>query len=240
MQTRYDPQGLLIQLETALHRLVESFWDQPYRFFTEADAVAGLQHWVATRPEMAQLYRTADGFETGLLHREYPTFFRLDDQKPTQRLPAPAARGHYDVVLLNPACVQNCKAEALTNRSSVERDRFPASPLLAAVEFKLFPDGWTESRVKEVRNELGKLRLSLEQPPDTEGAYLCIFQRDVSGRENRWEQYWPQVERELEAHSEVRSFVAVRWPGQEREPFVGYYGSWQTTFRQAKGDRSMS
>jgi hypothetical protein len=43
VQTRYDPQGLLIQLETALHRLAESFWDQPYRFFTEADAVAGLE-----------------------------------------------------------------------------------------------------------------------------------------------------------------------------------------------------
>jgi hypothetical protein len=72
-QTRYDCQGLLIQLETALHQLVESFWDQPYRFFTEADAVAGLQAWVAARPELAQLYVTADGFETGLLHCEYPT-----------------------------------------------------------------------------------------------------------------------------------------------------------------------
>jgi len=80
-----------------------------------------------------------------------------------------------------------------------------------------------------MQNELGKLRLNLEQPPDAETAYLCIFQRDVSGREKRWEQYWPQVERELEAHSEIRSVVAVCWPRQEREPFVGYYGSWHTT-----------
>jgi len=63
----------LIQLETALHRLVESFWDEPYRFFTEGDAVVALQSWVARRPELAQAQRTADGFETGLLHREYPT-----------------------------------------------------------------------------------------------------------------------------------------------------------------------
>jgi len=230
VQTRYDPQGLLIQLETALHRLVESFWDQPYRFFTEADAVAGLQQWVATRPEIAQLYPTADGdFETGLLHREYPTFFRLDDQEPTQRLPPPAARGHYDVVLLNPVWVREYAAEALTNRTLGERDKFPAPPLLAVIEFKLFPDGWGDSRVKEVRNELGKLRLALEQPPDAETAYLCVLQRDVSGRSNRWDQYWPQVERELEAHSQVRSVVAVCWPSQKREPFVGYYGSWQTT-----------
>ncbi len=228
-QTLYDPQGLLIQLETTLHRLVESFWDQPYRFFTEADAVAGLQRWVATRPEMGQPYRTADRFETGLLHREYPTFFRLDDQKPTQRLPKPAARGHYDAVLLNPACVRNCKAEALTNRSLGKQEGFPARPLLAVVEFKLFPDGWTKTRVKDVKKELGKLQLSLEQPPDTEAAYLCILQRDVSGRENRWEEHWPQVEAALKAHSEVRSVVAISWPGQEREPLVRYYNSWQTT-----------
>lgn len=230
VQTRYDPQGLLIQLETALHRLAESFWDQPYRFFTEADAVAGLQRWVATRPEVAQTYRTADDLETSLLHREYPTFFRLRDQQPTERVPTEGARGHYDLVLLNPAYVQNRKAEALTNRSLRKREEFPAPPLLAVVEFKLFPDGWNKTRVKDVQNELGKLRLSLEQPPHTEAAYLCIFQRDVSGRENRWEQHWPQVERELQAHSEVRSLVAVCWPSQEREPFVGYYGSWQTTF----------
>jgi len=236
VQTSYDPRRLLIQLETALHRLVESFWDQPYRFFTEADAVAGLQRRVATRPELTQLYHTADGFETGLLHREYPAFFRLDDEKPSRRLPAGAARGHYDVVVLNPAYVQNCQAEALTNRSRVERDKFPAPPLLAAVEFKLFPGGWNDTRVKDVQNELGKLRLSLEQPPDTETAYLCILQRDVSGRSSRWEQYWPQVERELEAHSQVRSVVAGCWPGQEREPFVGYYGLWQTTFGRAGGN----
>ena len=228
-QTRYDPQGLLIQLETALHRLAESFWDQPYRFFTEADAVAGLQRWVATRPEMAQTYGTADGFETSLLHGEYPTFFRLRDQEPTQRLLEQAARGHYDLVVLHPARVRNCTAEALMSRTLGDRGKLTAPPLLAVVEFKLFPDGWNGTRVKDVRNELGKLRLSLEQPPDTKTAYLCILQRDVSGRENRWEQHWPQVEAQLKVHSEVRSLVAICWPGQEREPFVGYYGSWQTT-----------
>ena len=31
-------QTFLVQLETALHRLVESFWEEPYCFFTESDA----------------------------------------------------------------------------------------------------------------------------------------------------------------------------------------------------------
>jgi hypothetical protein len=154
VQTRYDPQGLLIQLETALHRLAESFWDQPYRFLTEADAVAGLERWVANRPELAQTYGTADDeLETGLLHREYPTFFRLRDQEPTQRLPAPAQRGYYDLVVLHPAWVQSCAAEALTNRTIEEQEEFPVPPLLAVVEFKLFHDGWNDTRVKDVQIE---------------------------------------------------------------------------------------
>jgi hypothetical protein len=148
-QTRYDPQGLLIQLETALHCLAESFWDQPYRFFTEADAMAGLQRWLATRPEMAQTYCTADdGLETGLLHREYPAFFHLRDQQPTERLSTGGARGHYDLVLLNPARVRNCKAEELTNRTLGKREEFPAPPLLAA---ERTPGAMRDTRTREQR-----------------------------------------------------------------------------------------
>lgn len=78
-------QTLLIQLETALHGLVESFWEKPYQYFTESDAVAALQTWVATRPALAQVCQTGDDSATGVSHREYPTFFRLDDKNPTRR-----------------------------------------------------------------------------------------------------------------------------------------------------------
>jgi len=84
-------------------------------------------------------------------------------------------------------------------------------------------------REKDAKNELGKLWLSLEQPRDAETAYLCLLLRDMSGHENRRERCWPQVEAELKLHSEVRSLVAPCWPGQEREPFVSYDDSWQTT-----------
>ena len=49
MSERIPAQTLLPQLETALHRLVESFWEEPYRFLTEADAVAGLHAAIAKR-----------------------------------------------------------------------------------------------------------------------------------------------------------------------------------------------
>lgn len=46
-------QKLLIQLETGFHHLVESFWEEPYLYFSESDAVAALQSWFAKRPALA-------------------------------------------------------------------------------------------------------------------------------------------------------------------------------------------
>jgi len=126
-------QTFLVQLETALHRLVESFWEEPYRYFTEADAVVGLQSWVTSRPELAQTLRTADGFETSLLHREYPTFFRFNKTEPTEHLGPPARRGHYDLALLDPAYAQQHKAETVVNRNIEDRGDlyYPCPPACA-------------------------------------------------------------------------------------------------------------
>ena len=43
MRTNPSTQKLLIESETILHRLVESFWEEPYRTLTKCDAVAALQ-----------------------------------------------------------------------------------------------------------------------------------------------------------------------------------------------------
>jgi hypothetical protein len=231
MNTGDQGQELLIQLETALHRLVESFWDEPYRFFTEADAVAALETWIARRPELAQPRRTADGCETGLLHREYPTFFRFYKNNPTRREGSPAKRGHYDLALLDPAYVQGYAAETVINRDIADRGDLSNPPLLAAVEFKLFARGWSTSGLRGVEQDLGKLlgklRLALEPPADVGAAYLCVLQRDVSKTRYRWEHHWPAVEKTLAKFPDVRVVLAVCWPG-EREPFVHYGGPWIT------------
>jgi hypothetical protein len=226
----YTPsQELLTQLETALHRLAESFWEEPYRFFTEADAVAALQFWVAKRPELAQVVRTADGFETGLLHREYPTFFRLRMDKLKERQDPPARRGHYDLVLIDPAYAQRHTAEIVTNRVIGNRGEGSGPPLLAAVEFKLFARCWNEAKVRDVKKAAGKLRLALKPPADVSAAYLCIFQRDVSTTERLWKRLWSEVEETLLGFPDIRVVVAVCWPMQKREPFVHYSGPWITT-----------
>lgn len=225
----YTSQELLTQLETALHRLVESFWEEPYRFFTEADAVAALQFWVVKQPELAQVVHTADRFETGLLHREYPTFFRLSMDDPTERLGPPARRGHYDLVVIDPAYVQRHEAEVVTNRDIKDRGECSSPPLLAVVEFKLFARGWNTAQVDDVKKAADKLRLALEPPADVSAAYFCIFQRDVSTTERLWKRLWSEVEETLIGFPDIRVVVAICWPMQKREPFVHYSGPWITT-----------
>lgn len=225
-------QELLIQLETALHRLVESFWEEPYCFFTESDAVAALQSWVARRPGLAQVVKTADGLETSLLHREYPTFFRFKKSDPSRRRDRPARRGHYDLVLLDPAYVQGHEAETVINRTIEDRGDLSSPPLLAAVEFKLFARGWSPGRVRGVERDLGKLHLALESPADMSAAYLCVFQRDVSTTLRRWKRYWSDLEESLAKFSDIRAVFTVCWPKQERDPFVHYSGPWITSMTE--------
>jgi hypothetical protein len=227
--TGEQAQELLVPLETALHRLVESFWDEPYRFFTESDAVIALQSWVARRPELAQIQHTADGFETSLLHCEYPTFFRFREKEPTRRLGPPAKRGHYDLVLINPAYIQHHQAETVTNRDIENCGNRSSSPLLAAVEFKFFARGWSPGRVRGVERDLSKLRLALQSPPDVRAAYLCVFQRDVSKTSRRWDRHWPAIEKALDEFSGIRAVLAICWPNRARDPLVRYSGPWITT-----------
>ena len=92
-------------LENAIHKLVNEFLQAPYVFFTEADAVVRFHQILDADPVIGRRVQTSDGFETNLVHREYPTFFRFSGKEPTARLGLPASRGHYDTVILNSAFV---------------------------------------------------------------------------------------------------------------------------------------
>lgn len=226
-------QELLIQLETALHRLVESFWEEPYQYFTESDAVTALQTRVVARPALAQVCQTADDFATGVLHRKYPTFFRLDDKNPKRRERRPYGRGHYDLAVLNPAFIQENDAEIVTNRQFREEHSFSAPPLVAAVEFKLFVQRWKPDRDTIIKQELGKLRLALESPPDTDAAYMCILWRDVKSEPMPPDACEKTVDEMLSAFPDIRTVFAICWPHVQRKAFVHYAGPWIT----AEADR---
>jgi len=223
-------QDLLVELETALHRVVETFWDHPYHYFTEADAHVGLHKWLATRPALSQTLQTADGFETGLLHCEYPTFFCYDKNSPVERLDPPSSRGHYDLALLDPGYVLSREAQTIMNRRDTEAPDASSPPLLAAIEFKLYDRGWSPLRVRGVMRDVGKLRLTLQHPAHARAAYLCVLQRIVSQHSSRSDLHWKrEVRVMLQENPEVRAVVAMCWPNQRRDPFVHYSGPWITT-----------
>ena len=224
-------QELLIQLETALHRLVESFWEEPYRYFTESDAVTSLWQWFAQRPGLVEPYRTADEayrFETGLLHREYPTFFRLDDRDPKERKGRPFRRGHYDLVLLSPGFIQSNDAESVTNRRIKERPEHSVPPLVAAVEFKLSVREFRPERETTIRHDLGKLKLALESPPDIGAAYMCVLWRDEKASPDNLEEYRDVVEKLLLEYPSIGFVLAASWPQHQSQSFVHYGGPWLT------------
>jgi hypothetical protein len=217
--------SIQLSLENAIHRLVDEFVQEPYAFFTEADAVVRFHQLIADDPSFNRRTRTDDGHEISLVHREYPTFFRFDDRKPTERLGPPARRGHYDTVILNPDFVAAHPVETVLNRDIKAARNPDIVPFEAVVEFKLHTRGWSKGRAEGVIRELGKLHLSEKEAPLR---YLVVLQRYREPHLYRWETYWPKVESDANARKDIGSVFAIHWINLNREPEVHWFGRWLT------------
>jgi hypothetical protein len=194
-------------LESAIQELVDEFLDEPYRFFTEADAVARFHQILDSDPAFNRRLRTSDGYEVGLLRREYPTFFRFSDSDPTEREEPPARRGRYDTVILSPEFVEAHPAATVINRD-IEAPRDEGiTPFQAVVEFKLDNKGWSAGRTKGAIAELGKLSLSYEVPL----RYFVVLMRYCAPSLTRWRKYWPEVSQAAAEKQEIGSIFAVHW-----------------------------
>lgn len=210
-------------IESAINSLVDEFVQAPYTFFTEADAVARFHQLLDADPALNQQVRTKDGFATGLVHREFPTFFCFSDKNPTKRLGPPASRGHYDTVILNPEFVAAHPAATVINRDirAVRDDTI--TPFQAVVEFKLDNKGWSAGRCRGAIADLGKLRLSDEAPL----RYFVVLMRYCTPSLARWAKYWPQVSKAAAEHTQVGSVFAVQWLSVKEGAEVFRFGRWQ-------------
>ena len=193
-----------LPLEKAIHELVDEFTREPYIFFTEADAVARFHQLLTDNPIFNRRVRTSDddGHEISLVHREYPTFFRFDDSDPTERLEPLARRGHYDTVILNPEFVAAHPVETVLNRNIKAVRDLSVMPFDAVIEFKLHTRGWSKGRSEGIVKELGKLHLSAKEAPLR---YLVVLQRYLEPRLYRWEKYWPNVVKAVNAQEDIGS-----------------------------------
>lgn len=98
---------LMRLFEKAIKGLVQRFLDHAYAFYTENDLHCYLYHRLYAGGKVNGLYRTADGYETILLHKEYPTCVRYrrgtggileeSDQGPR--------RGAFDISIWDPQVV---------------------------------------------------------------------------------------------------------------------------------------
>jgi hypothetical protein len=212
-------------LETAIHKLVQEFTQAPYRFFTEADAVAHF-HQLLESPTLGQV-RTRDGYEVSLVHREYPTFFRFEDDNPVARLDddSRASRGHYDTVILNPEFVAAHRAETVKNRDIKNMGNESIVPLEAVIEFKLDDKGWSKGRASGTKAELGKLDLTTQ----SRLKYFVLLMRYNAPNMYRWNEYWPTVSQIAAEKAEIGSIFAIYWLTADRQAEIYHFGHWLDT-----------
>lgn len=211
-------------LESTIDKLVTYFVENPYAFFTEADAVIHLSKLLMVDPFFGKTIRSSDGLETFLIHREYPTFFRFDDNNPVARLDpgSGARRGHYDLVILNPEFIQSHQAEEITNRRVSEIRNKAIIPFQAVIEFKLDNIGWSKGRTRGALAEMGKLTLSDEAPL----RYFIVLMRYTAPSTKRWDKYWPVVQDGAKRHTQVNSLFAINWISTRTGYEIFKYGNW--------------
>lgn len=211
-------------LERAIHKLVSEFLKEPYKFFTEADAVVRFHQILDENFTFNRKTETTDGQKVSLFHREYPTFFRFSGSNPTERLGPPASRGHYDTIILNSDFVKAHPSATVANRQiDLPRDK-SITPFNAVIEFKFHDYGWSSNRAKSAISELGKLHLSEDETPLR---YLIVLTRYRSHILNRWNKYWHLVSKEAGKHKDINSVFAINWLVIKRKPEVYVFGNWK-------------
>ena len=222
-----------INLERAIHQLVDEFLGEPYRFFTEADAVSRFHQLLETDNLLNLHVKSRDGVALSMIHQEYPTFFRFDDAQPTARLdPSTGARrGHYDLVLLTPAFIRQHNAETVKNRDIANERIKHIQPFQAVIEFKLDDRGWSSGKTKGAIAEMGKLILSREE---ADLRYFVGLMRYTAPTENRWNKYWPEVTQAAMDHMDIHSIFATHRIPPVQPPHVQSFGDWCVKYEERK------
>ncbi len=212
------------QIETALLQLSQEFLDDPYRYFTEADAVSRCRQLLELNDELGKDYRTKDGHRIRLIHQEYPTIFRYAGDQPLIETPE-GRRGHYDLVVLNPDFIEANSAESITNRLLKNSVPDQERSFVAVFEFKLSYRGWNSGAYKNVTKDLQKLAASKAKL-----TYAVMLMRYNAPSMRRWDMYWPLICEEIGKPSMtgVRSIYTVHWlKTQTNKRNIYWFGQWQ-------------
>lgn len=98
------PECLVPKFEAAIKSLVRRFRNHPYAFYTETDMHCYLYHRLYSGGVANGIYQTADGRDTILLHKEYPTYARYTrrENRTLQESDTGRRRGAFDICVWDP------------------------------------------------------------------------------------------------------------------------------------------
>ena len=179
------------------------FRNHPYAFYTETDMHCYLYHRLYAGGLMNGLYRTYDGHDTILLHKEYPTearYIRRDDGKLAES-PVGRRRGAYDISIWDPRFIEERKHRK--------------QKVLCAAELALNECG---AKSRHTQNDSTKLA-----GPNNEirYGYLLYFVRDSTAYWRNKEVIWEDLKN---ASRRVRVLFAQ--VDGENKPKPQYLGDW--------------
>jgi hypothetical protein len=102
-----QPDVLVSEFESAIKSLVRRFRNHPHAFYTETDMHCYLYHRLYAGGALNGLYRTADGHDTILLHKEYPTVARYHPAEDGKLVESQEGRrrGAFDICVWDPAYI---------------------------------------------------------------------------------------------------------------------------------------
>ncbi len=198
-----ESQVLIPQFEQAIKSLVRRFRNHPYAFYTETDMHCYLYHRLYTSGTFNGLFRTKDGHDTILLHKEYPTLARYTRREDRTLVNDSNARkrGRFDICIWDPDFIGG-----LPHRKQ---------RVLCAAELAL-----NECDAKSVHtlNDATKL---VDPSNEVKYGYLLFFVRDEIQYENNHDKIW----KELREASKRLRVVFAQVNGIEK-PKPIYLGRW--------------
>ena len=210
-----------------IQAIVNEFLQEPYRFFTEAEAVTRFHKLLNRNASLSKKYQSKDSYQIGVIHQEFPTMFRFKAKDPSVKTTV-GSRGHYDIVILNPAFIEQHLACVVTNREiglSNTRNK-TLTPLQAIIEFKLGDRAWSMGKTRGIKEVLGKLVLSQD---DAELFYVVVLQR----QSNRFSSngYFPAIEEaSRKQYSNIHTVFATSWLGDHaNQSPTQWLGAWSSS-----------
>lgn len=198
-----SPEVLVPQFEAAIRSLVRRFRTHPYAFYTETDMHCYLYHRLYAGGLVNGLYRTAEGRDTILLHKEYPTVARYQrgDDGRLEESAQGRRRGAFDISVWDPRFIG-------------EREH-RKQKVLCAAELALNECG---PRNPHTLNDATKLAGPTNE---IRYGYLLYFVRDSSDYRRNEKEIWKNLE---DAAQRVR-LVFAHVDGDSK-PKPQYLGAW--------------